>query len=94
MLDVRSLSHNHRDWKIAVFRHVAIMRGFHVILHLVRPRELFPAHRTWEDFALRPLVIEESVSLEAVLVLERFLNVVLRALSALIHTILDARIAK
>ena len=43
---------------------------FQVLFHLVRPRELLGAHRAREHFAGDALVVEERMSLEAVLVLE------------------------
>ena len=43
---------------------------FQVLFHLVRTRELLSADRTRENFASDALVVEERVSLEAVLVLE------------------------
>lgn len=65
------------------------MRRLQVVLHLVRSRELLAAHRTGEDLALRPLVVQEGVSLETVLVLERLGDVLFGAFRALVHPVAD-----
>ena len=70
----------------AVLRHEAVVHGLHVVLHLVGPGEFLAADRAREHLPLVALVVEESVSLEAVLVLERLLYVELRALGALVDT--------
>lgn len=82
------------QWELALFRHIALVRHFHVILHLIWPRELFPTHRAGEDFALRAFVVQEGVSLETVLVLECLLHVLLGTLGALVHSVLDACVAE
>lgn len=71
----------------AVLRHEAVVHGFHMILHFVRPGEFFSTYRTREYLPLMAFVVKKSVSLEAVFILERFLNVELRTLSALIDTL-------
>lgn len=78
----------------AVLGHEAVVHGLHVILHFVRPGELLAAYRAREHLPLVALVIEESVPLEAVLVLERFLYVELRALGALINALGDRGVTK
>lgn len=60
-----------------------------MVLHLVRSRELLAAHWTREDLALCPLVVQEGVSLETVLVLERLLDILFGAFRALIHAMAD-----
>lgn len=70
------------------------MHGLHVILHLVGPRELLAAHRTGEHLALMALMVEERVSLEAVLILERLLDVKFGTLGALIHALADGRVTE
>lgn len=70
------------------------MHGFHVILHLVRPGELFAADRTREYLPLVALVVEERVPLEAVLVLKRLLYIELRALGALVNALGDRGVTK
>ena len=46
------------------------MRLLQVLLHLVRPGELLLADHAGKDFPCGALVVQESVPLEAVLVLE------------------------
>ena len=46
------------------------MNLLQVLFHFVWTGKLLSTYRTWEDFPLRAFVIEESVSLEAVFVLE------------------------
>lgn len=70
------------------------MRHLHVVLHLVRARELLVAHRAREHLARRALVIEERVPLEAVLVLERLLDVLFGTLGALVDALEDFRVAE
>lgn len=78
----------------AILGHVAVVRRFHVIFHLVWPRELLAADRTRKNLALLALVVEECVSLEGVLVLEGLLNVFFCALSALVDAFCDGGVAK
>lgn len=74
--------------------HVTLVHGLHVVFHLVRPRELFGAHRAREHFALMALVVQERVPLEAVFVLERLQYVSLGALQTLVDALGHGRIPK
>lgn len=65
-----------------------------MILHLVRTRELLAAYRAGKHFALMTLMIEERVPLEAILVLEGFLDVELGAFSALINALIDGSVTE
>lgn len=78
----------------AILGHETIVHGLHVILHLVRPRELLAADRAGKHLALMTLVIEERVSLEAVLVLERLLDIELGAFGALINALVDGSVTE
>lgn len=70
------------------------MHGLHVVLHLVRPRELLSAYRTGKYLALMALMVEECVPLEAVLVFKRLLDVELGALGALIDALADGSVTE
>ena len=61
---------------------------FQVLFHLVRTRELLSADRTRENFASDALVVEERVSLEAVLVLEALKYLHLFALSTSVGAVI------
>lgn len=65
-----------------------------MILHLIGPGELLAAYRAGEYLPLVTLMVEERVSLEAVLVLERLLDVEFRALGALVDALGDRGVAK
>lgn len=77
-----------------VLGHEAIMDSFHVVLHLVWSGELFAADGTGEDLPLVALVVKECVSLEAVLVLESFLDIEFGTLGALVDAFGDRSIAE
>ena len=53
-----------------------------MLLHLVWTRKLLLTHRTRKHFPVCPLVVEEGVSLEAVLVLEALVDLDLLTLDA------------
>lgn len=65
-----------------------------MVLHFVGPGELLAADGAWEDLALVSLVIQESMSLEAVLVLKGLLDVDLGAFCALVDTLRDRGISE
>lgn len=68
------------------------MRGLQVILHFVGTREFAPANWARKHLSLRALMIQKCMSLEAVLVLERLLDVVFRAFRALVDALGDTRV--
>lgn len=74
------------------FGHKTVVHGLHVVLHLVRPRELLAAHRTGKDFSLAAFVIEEGVPLETILIFERFHDIGFRAFQTPVHAFIDARV--
>lgn len=80
------------EWKrkFALLWHIAVVRHLHVIFHFVRTRKLLPTHRTWEHLPLRSLVVQKCMSLEAILVLESFLHVLLCTLGAFVDAVLNA----
>lgn len=73
-------------------RLVAVMCRLQVVLHFVGPRELFAAHRARKHLPLGALVVEKGVPLEAVLVLERLLDVFLGTFRALVDALADDRV--
>lgn len=80
--------------KLHILSHVALVRGLQVVLHLVGSRELLSAHRAGEDLTLSALVVQEGVSLEAVLILERLLDILFSTLRTLIDALADHRVPK
>lgn len=74
--------------------HVRFVGCLEVVLHFVRPGELLVAHRTGEDLPLGTLVVQEGVPLEAVFVLEGFLDVLLGTLHTLVYSVADAGISE
>jgi len=82
------------DGDYAIFGHEAVMHGLHVVLHLVRPGELLAADRARKHFPLVALVVEEGVTLEAVLIFESLDHVGLFTLYALVHALGDGRVAE
>lgn len=77
-----------------IFGHEAIVNRLHVVLHFVGTREFLAAHGAREHLPLVALVVEERVSLEAILIFERFLNVDFGTFCALIHALVDARVTE
>ena len=70
------------------------MYCFHMVLHLIRSGEFLSTNGTGEDFPLVTLVIQERVSLEAVLVFEGLLNIKFGTFSALINAFRNGRISE
>lgn len=77
-----------------VLRHVAVVCSLHVVLHLVGPRELLAADRAREHFPLLPLMVQESVSLEWILVFESLLYVLFCAFGALVDSFVDGGVSE
>lgn len=77
-----------------ILGHVAIVRRFHMILHFVGPGELLAAYGAGEHLSLLPLVVQEGVPLEWILVFERLLNVILCAFDALVDALVDWSVSK
>ena len=65
-----------------------IVHRLEMVFQLVRSRELATAHQTGKHLALVALVIEVSVPLEAILILERPRHVLLLAGDAAVHAFL------
>lgn len=77
-----------------ILGHKALVDRFHVVLHFVGPREFLVTDRAGENFPLMALVIEERVSLEAVLVFECFHHFHFFTLCAFVQAFLYRRIPK
>lgn len=91
---LRSTRQKETEGHDAILGHEAVMHGLHVVFHFVRTRELFGAYRTGEHLALMALVVEKGVSLEAVLVFKRLLDVELGAFGALIDALADGSVTE
>ena len=65
----------------------AVVNLLEMLLHLVRPRELFLTDGTWEDLPVGSLVIQKCVSLEAVLILEALDNLNLLTLNTSVRSV-------
>lgn len=51
-------------WIYAVFWHVAVVGGLHMVFHFIGPGKFFATNGAWENFSLLALVVQEGMPLE------------------------------